>query len=71
MANKRKVTLKMVAYIQQLLDDMDNVWECSGCGLLWVITDDGLPSEHKMQYCPQCGGKITEEKMREEEFQDE
>jgi len=60
-----------VVYAQQPPDDMDGAWECSACGLLWALPDHGLPSENRMYYCPQCGGKITEEKPWEEEFQDE
>ena len=43
-------------------EDEDGVWACRDCGLLWVLSNCGKPSEHRMHFCPQCGGKIVEEK---------
>lgn len=33
-------------------------WE-STCGLSWWLTD-GTPAENNMNFCPKCGGRITE-----------
>lgn len=44
----------------QLVDDDANVWECSHCRELWVLTT-GTPQENEMQFCPKCGRRITYE----------
>lgn len=36
----------------------DEFWE-STCGLSWWLTD-GTPAENNMNFCPKCGGCITE-----------
>lgn len=39
-------------------DDDKNTWQCSKCDALWIL-NDGTPQENDMNFCPQCGGKIT------------
>ena len=34
------------------------VWECDNCDSAWQL--DGHPKEHNVNYCQQCGAKITE-----------
>jgi len=57
-----------VVYSQQNFDDIDYVWACSYCDLLWVLADGISPSKNNMNFCPQCGGKIVEERPIEEEI---
>lgn len=49
---------KDVTYI--LEDPEWNCWECSGCGLLWVLSNGG-PKDNEMNYCPKCGRRISAE----------
>ena len=47
-----------------ILDDEDaNSWECSECGGLLLI-DDGTPYENNWHFCPYCGSKLEEEKVK-------
>lgn len=41
-----------------LTDNEVNTWECNKCGAYWVFTEGG-PVENNMQYCPECGRRIT------------
>lgn len=56
-----------VVFMQQSPEHEAGAWQCSGCGLLWELSDCGRPSEHRMNYCPQCGGLIAAENFWEEE----
>jgi Zn finger protein HypA/HybF involved in hydrogenase expression len=47
----------MAIYI--LADDDTNTWECSDCREWWTL-NSGSPKDNYMNYCPHCGGKITE-----------
>ena len=40
-----------------LWDDDSNTYECSECGLVWMLME-GTPMENQMEFCPQCGRKI-------------
>lgn len=33
-------------------------WDCSVCGISWAFNDSGTPSEHGVNYCPNCGAKM-------------
>ena len=57
-----------VVFTQQSPEHEAGAWQCSGCGLLWELSDCGTPSEHRMCYCPRCGGRIVEEKPYEPEY---
>ena len=47
-----------------ILDDEDaNSWECSECGSLQQIID-GTPYENGWSFCPHCGTKLEEQKMK-------
>ena len=37
----------------------DMAWECEECKAVWVYSD-GTPNECNVNYCPNCGRKITE-----------
>ena len=47
-----------------ILDDEDaNSWKCSECGDLLII-NDGTPHENNWHFCPYCGTKLEEEKVK-------
>ena len=47
-----------------ILDDEDaNSWECSECGSLQQIID-GTPYENGWSFCPHCGTKLEEQKVK-------
>jgi hypothetical protein len=46
-----------------LVDGDANAWECSECKEWWVLTD-GIPKDNYMNYCPKCGSKIEEIKIK-------
>jgi uncharacterized paraquat-inducible protein A len=56
-----------VIFTQQSPEHEAGAWQCSGCGLLWELTDNVQPSEHDMFFCPRCGGRIAGENAWEEE----
>ena len=39
--------------------DGDTAWVCSVCGEPWTLID-GTPKENNMNFCPNCGAKMTE-----------
>lgn len=55
-----------VVFVQQSPEFEAGAWQCSGCGLLWELSDCGTPSGHDLYFCPRCGGKIEAEKFWEE-----
>lgn len=56
----RNLSQSDVKYIQEAWPG-DDTWTCSECDAMWVLTDFGSPSDHRMSYCPRCGGRIVEE----------
>jgi predicted RNA-binding Zn-ribbon protein involved in translation (DUF1610 family) len=42
-----------------LIDDDCNVWQCSNCGMEWIL-ENGSPKENEMKFCPKCGFEIKE-----------
>ena len=45
----------------QRYDDHDaNAWECSLCGEIWQLME-GTPEENHMNYCHNCGAKMSME----------
>ena len=42
-------------------DNEDNTWKCSKCDLVWQF-GDGNPKDNNMNYCPQCGRRISDVK---------
>ena len=57
-----------VVFTQQSPEHEAGAWQCSGCGLLWELTDSLPPSGHDMYFCPRCGRRIVEEKPYEPEY---
>ncbi len=49
--------------IYVLVDGDANAWECSECKEWWVLTD-GTPKDNFMNYCPKCGSKIEEIRIK-------
>ena len=41
-------------------DYEEGTWECSNCGLLWML-NDGTPEENNMNFCTYCGADMREE----------
>lgn len=39
-------------------EDEDGTWSCSECPTAWTFTDGG-PEENRVNYCPECGRKIS------------
>ena len=35
-------------------------WE-SDCGLVWYMSNDNMPRENQMNFCPKCGKALVEE----------
>ena len=36
-----------------------NSWSCSNCKCEWCM-EDGTPKDNNLNYCPECGARITE-----------
>lgn len=47
------------------LDDYDFGTWTSGCGLLWVFSNDDTPKDNGMNYCLKCGKELKEMKNSE------
>lgn len=45
------------AVVCEWLQDIDGNWATS-CGNLWCFNDCARPEEHKVTFCPYCGGRI-------------
>ena len=43
----------------------DDNWS-GDCGAEWSLFE-GTPKENNMNYCPECGGKLVEEKCKEQD----
>ena len=41
----------------KLVDEDNNVWQCSNCGLEWQLAS-GSPKDNEMNCCPKCYFKI-------------
>ena len=39
-------------------EDEDGTWSCSECPTEWTFTDGG-PEDNCVNYCPECGRKVT------------
>lgn len=46
-----------------LVDDDSNTWECSNCRDMWNLMN-GTPEDNYMNFCPHCGVKIIESKIK-------
>ena len=44
--------------------DEEGNWE-TGCGGMWTLLE-GKPTDHKMKFCPRCGGKLEFTEYKEE-----
>lgn len=47
-------------WIDKTEEPGEGYWECSNCGLAWVL-NDGTPVENEMHFCPKCGARMDGE----------
>ena len=55
--------------VYEQIEEDENLWRCNKCECIWCL-EEGSPEKNNMNYCPECGSRITKN-IEFEEDEDE